>query len=324
MKKRYKLILLLFLAFPLGFTACSDDDDEQDNVPLVETPELVLEKSTIDIEVGKSGVVAIKEGGGEYSVFSSNPDIVSVELKDNSVTMSALVLGKTSIILSDKNGRYRELGVVAYYKEILLGRDKVEVKIPLGHTEKSTRIAITQGNEGYEISTESENITASIEDNHIVIKATQAGDAILKLTDSYGLELTVPVTVTENSTVAYDEYDLAEIKANTDNRYLYNNINIGHSAYSHVHSTTDGVNLYGIDYRNETYYYKVYFEGDKSVGVKTGGLLRVKYHSPRITFEESCDLEVIKNDGTKIWVVYSYIKDEKLNFGHFCQDVNPE
>lgn len=319
MKLRNKLLLLLVMVLPLGFAACDDDDDDADVQPTEEVAELILEKSSIDVEVDDTGTVKITQGGGEYHVFSSNPDIVAVELEGNVVKLSALSRGRTSVIISDKNSQYNELGVVAFYDVLEIETSEINVKMPLGHS-KTARIPITKGNGGYEVSVESEIVSATIEnDSEIVLVATKEEKATITLTDSYGLTLDIPVTIS-TTTIPYDDKELEAIKADDTNRYEFNGVRIGHPAYSDVNTIEDGVNVYGLDYRG-FYFYKVYFSGDKEVGVKTDGRLDINYHNPRITLNEPCDLEIIKNDGTKIWVVYSYIKDEKLNFGHFCQDI---
>jgi len=315
-----KLLLLLMMILPLGFSACSDDDDNN-ILPKEEIPELTLGKESIDVEVEKTATIEISKGGGEYSAFSSNPDIISVELNDKTLTIQAVAKGKASVIISDKNSQYKELAVVAFYKEIVLGKENVEVKMPLGHG-KTINIPILKGNGGYEVSTESDILTASVANNEVVIKAIKEGEATVVLTDSYGLTLTIPVKIT-TTTIPYDEEELTVIMDDELIRYEFNGENIDNHQYWNYMNTTEGdMNLYGWDYWSY-YYFKVYFPGDRSVGEKEGSKLLIKLDWDNSGTEEAIKFEIIKNDGTKIWAVYSYVKDDVLNFGHFCQNINP-
>lgn len=242
-----------------------------------------------------------------------------MELEGNVVKLSALSKGRTSVIISDKNSQYKELGVVAFYDVLEIETTEVNVKMPLGHP-KTIRIPITKGNGGYEVSVESEIVSATIEnDSEIVFVATKEGEATVKLTDSYGLTLDIPVTIS-TTTIPYDNKELEDIKADDTNRYVFNAKNIDGSWYQYMNTTEGDLNLYGWDYYGYMYF-KLYFGGDKSVGEKSDAKMvsKLSWGDPEVN--ESIKFEIIKNDGTKIWAVYSYIKDETLNFGHFCQDI---
>ncbi|MDQ2178700.1 hypothetical protein [Marinifilum sp. D714] len=320
MKLQNKLLLLLIMVLPLGFTACDDDDDDVDVQPTEEVTELILEKSSIDVEVDDTGTVKITQGGGEYHVFSSNPDIVAVELEGNVVKLSALSRGRTSVIISDKNSQYKELGVVAFYDVLEIETTEINVKMPLGHP-KTMRIPITKGNGGYEVSVESEIVSATIEnDSEIVLVATKEGEATITLTDSYGLTLDIPVSI-RTTTIPYDEKELKEIMANEESRYIFNTNDMHEYYLSEESSYVDGTTMIGLN-SSYGYYYKLFFTGDKSVGVKPDGVLDIDLYFAGITLKESVTVEIIKNDGNKVWAVYSYIKNEKLNFGHLCQNIN--
>lgn len=312
MKLLNKLLLLLIMVSPSGFTACYGDDDT-DVQPTKEVTELILEKSSVDVEVDDIGTVKITQGGGEYHVFSSNPDIVAVELEGNVVKLRALSRGRTSVIISDKNSQYKELGVVAFYDVFEIETTEINVKMPLGHS-KTARIPITKGNGGYEVSVESEIVSATIEnDSEIVLVATKEGEATVKLTDSYGLTLDIPVTIS-TTTIPYDDKELEAIKADDTNRYVFNANNIDGNWYKYMNTTEGDLNLYGWDYYGYMYF-KLYFGGDKSAGEKSDGKMVSKLSWSEPEVNESIKFEIIKNDEAKIWAVYSYIKDEKLNFG---------
>lgn len=83
----------------------------------------------------------------------------------------------------------------------------------------------------------------------------------------------------------------------------------------------NGRNLYGWDYFG-FYYLKIYFAGDKAVGKKENASLAYYYSSTNIS-ADAIDFEIIKNDGVKIWAVYSFVMDGKLRYGYFIQNINP-
>lgn len=312
-------MLLLIIALPLGFTACDDDDDENVLPPVADVPELIIDKISIDIEIDKIGEVKISQGGGEYHAFSSNPDVVSVELENNILKLNALSRGRTSVIISDKNSQYKELNVVAFYNVLAVKTAEIIVEMPLGHP-KTMRIPITKGNGDYKVSIESEIVSAKIEnDSEIVVVATKEGKATIILTDSYGLQLEIPVTIS-TTTIPYNATELEAIKADETKRYEFNANNVDRSYYTYMNTKEGDLNLYGWDYYGYMYF-KLYFGGDKSEGMKANAKIVSKLSWGSSEINEAIEFEIIKNDGTKIWAVYSFVKDEKLNFGHFCQDI---
>lgn len=69
------------------------------------------------------------------------------------------------------------------------------------------------------------------------------------------------------------------------------------------------------------------FMGDKTEGVKEGATFSVsswivsdKYSGQAVT------LKIIKNDGTNLWGVFSFVDEEReiLCSGYFCDTVDPE
>lgn len=83
------------------------------------------------------------------------------------------------------------------------------------------------------------------------------------------------------------------------------------------------MNKYGWSVWSE--YLTIWFSGDKTVGKKEKALLsQFTYEDYTTQFtEEPAILEIIKNNGTKIWAVYSVLKADKLSYGYFCAKINP-
>lgn len=47
------------------------------------------------------------------------------------------------------------------------------------------------------------------------------------------------------------------------------------------------------------------------------------YYSSTNISADAIDFEIIKNDGVKIWAIYSFVQDERLYYGYFIQNINP-
>ena len=74
------------------------------------------------------------------------------------------------------------------------------------------------------------------------------------------------------------------------------------------------------------YFAKVWFDGDLSVGKKNNGKVLSKFSRKGSgdTYED-CDVEIIKNDGSRIWGIVSKVgtKNDKdyLFTGYFCVEL---
>jgi len=325
MQKIYKLLFLLIVV-PLGFASCSEDDKikPEEDKPVVNIPELALDVKSVELEVDKTSTVQIKTGGGDYGVFSSNPDIVTAELTDNAMNITAHKRGVVSLIVSDKNEQYSEVMVSTYYNLIELSTKKIEVEIPLGHS-KTFRFPILKGNGSYEVVENSDILEASIDSDELILKVTAAGEASIELSDVRGVKHSVPVVV-KTTTNPYTQKELKEIMENDRFKHMFNGRNIIISMYKDhyrcLNSKEADKNLYGWELFGMQYL-KFYFSGDYKVGKKADTKMVAKLSWRGMPSEELVDFEIIKNDGTKIWAVYSYVKDNKLNYGHFCQNIEP-
>lgn len=318
MKAKYKLFILLSTLLPVGMTGCSSDDEG--NNPGVEVPELALKEQEIKVKIGNDVNVDITEGGGDYKAFSLNQEIAKVELANNKLTIQGLKIGKTSLIVSDNDNCYQRLAVMVYeYDAIKLETQDVEIKYPKGHP-KAIAVNILEGHGSYAITCDNEDILeAYLNAGRIILNAKgKEGVTNVTVTDYCGLTAVIKVT-TITSEIPYDEAELEVIKANEKLRCQFDGSN-SLSYYTVLNEKVGEFNLHGWDY-NGMYYLKIYFPGDKEVGVKPNSKLSSKRF---VVFdEEPIKFEIIKNDGAKIWAVYSLLKDDKLYFGHFCQNINP-
>lgn len=309
----------LLSTFILGLSSCKGNDD--DVIEAKQVSELKLSVDDVKVVVGNKADIEVSKGNGDYKVFSLNPNIVDAKIENGKITIEGKGSGKTSIVISDQANLYRKVSVVSLFDKVTVSQDVVDVKMPIGNP-KIAKVEILSGNGGYTVTSNNNDIlSVKVNKNIVSINAVKEGKAVLTIKDALDVvkEITVNVTTTD---IAYDAKELDEIKADGSLRYVFNSgilSNDDYSWYTYYNSKTGDLNLYGYD--NYGRYQKIYFAGDKSVGDKNGAKLSMKTRTETFT-DEPIKLQVIKNDGTKIWAIYSYIKNNKLNFGHFCQNIN--
>lgn len=306
---------LCALALPVLFTACSDSDDDPAPVDPVVKTMIKLDAEKADIVVSQATAVTIVDGGGEYKAFSTNTEIATVEMDGKVLNVTGVSLGNTNIVVTDAYDNYLLLPVVSHYETLAIDRETVEIAMPLGW-DKTVKVQITEGNLGYEATTESEDIEVSIEaPSTLVIKGIKECTTTVHLTDSYGLEVDIPVEVT-TSTVPFTDQDKLDLQNETEPTVVYNQKAYDSSWYTKGVSKDGEINKLGFTYY--TYYFgQVCFPGDLTVGVKANATFRFKGGWQDDPIEDQpVTCEVLKNDGEKIWLIYHYTKDEKLNFGH--------
>lgn len=314
------------LALSLGFTACSSDDENTPNYKPVPAPvergELVVDVDTVEVGVGETASFNISQGGGEYKLINENPDIATASLSGSTVTVSSSEKGWAGVIVSDAKGNYKRVVIRSLYKIMLLDKESVSVGIKLGHTDGQDKVTITGGNGGYEAVCANEEVAkvSNVSDNVITIQAVAAGTTTVTITDVMGVTKTVNVTV-EVTTVPFSDSEKEEIMARTSNIISWD----GQNSYSYgTFSVVDDNDQKLVQWDYYGYYtVKVWFDGDLSVGKKTNGKVISKFtwSGSGDTYED-CSVEIIKNDGSRLWGIMSKVgtKNSKdyLFTGYFC------
>lgn len=311
MKTKYiKLLWVFALALTFGFASCSSDDD-----PIVdESIDLSIADEKVDIVVGAATSVSISSGNGDYRAFSLNEDIVAVELVGNELQLTGVSSGETAIIVSDKNSIYKRVEVRSFYDKLIVEDSNVEMKMRLGNTGRKT-ITILGGNGGYKaVSSDPAVATATVSGNDIVVTGSVVGSAIITVTDKFDIQTEITVTIV-TTTIAYEGEELEEILQSNVSRFYFN----GEAEYMYSSpfvGLENDYNVYGWDYYGY-YYQKVYFKGDKSVGVKEDAKFSQSY---RTTHRDvPIDFEIVKNDGVSFWAIFSFIQNGKLFYGYFVR-----
>ena len=242
--------------------------------------------------------------------------------------VEGLANGQTFLMVSDKYSRYRKLPVSVYTTDKLqLSHETFDLITLLGYS-KTLKANVVLGNGGYEVMSDNPAVSVSVnEAGEISMKATSKKEdftANITVTDCTGLTANIVVTV-KASLEPFTTEELEAIKADNSRRYYYRRTDDYDVEY--VNTTIDdgkiryGWNLWG------SYYHYMDFMGDKTEGVKEGATFSVsswivsdKYSGQAVT------LKIIKNDGTNLWGVFSFVDEEReiLCSGYFCDTVDPE
>lgn len=316
MKTTHKLIFS-FCILALSLNSCSSDDDGKNDIPVVkETPELNISEESINVIVDKETSVEIIQGGSEYNAFSLNPEIAIAKVEDNQVTISGKSRGNTFIIVSDQSGQYKKFPVTAYYDKLTLDQEHVDIEIPNGAPGEAT-VRVLLGNGGYSVTSDNNEIlSVSISGDYVVITATKEGDATVIVKDAMGMEgcFTVHTTI---STSPYTKQELEKIKNSSQVRYEFEKYKPSLSRATLYNTMENGMHKYGWSTYSE--HLLIWFSGDKSVGKKEKAFLSQftwEDYTTQYT-NEPIILEIIKNDGKKIWAVYT-VESNGMSYGYFC------
>lgn len=326
-----KVICNLLITFFFLSVLCSCKDSEEYVPEIKIVPELSLEGESVKVLVDSEIKIEITQGGDEYNVFSLDPDIASVTIEDKILTVKGIIGGNTFIIISDESGQYKRIPVLSYYDKLILDKEKIDMKIPVGKP-RTTVVNVLLGNGGYSVSSNNQMIQASVtEEGVITVTCLAQSDSeeatgTVTITDVVGLStvFTVHITISTNP---YTEEQMAEILRNKARRYIFNNAdpvaeNWWDPTYKNIQE--NGRITYSWDYYG--YYFMLSFDGDRSEGKKVNAKLSCDYYlNGYIRYSNQIiNLEIVQNDGTNIWAVYSFNEGETLKYGYFCETINPK
>lgn len=327
MKTLNKIFTLsAFSLLLLSVTACNDDDKNFTvEVPEIQE-EIVLSEPSARVKIGEENklTLAIVSGNDDYHAFSLNEAIATVEVENGKVVLQGFKNGKTEIIITDKYNTICKCPVQVYTTDVLeVENTTISLTTLLGY-QGSVKTAVLKGNGEYTISSDNSAIKASIDaEGNIVISSTSKNEPIigvLTVEDCSGLSAEINVEVTSRTSPIYTADELDIIKANNKVRYFMNGSDTFASYYTSIYSVNE-TNDYTYGWKYYTFYsFYIWFNGDNSLGKKENATFQKK-DSYTNTGVVNIDFEIIKNDGEYIWGVYSFIKDEKLNFGYICSKI---
>lgn len=186
--KRLILGVVMLLALAIT-TSCIKDEELKD---------LTLNVTEISGQVGDSlDVIKIVTGNDKYSVKSKDEKIAKVDIDDENIVVTAILPGKTTIIIRDDISKQEvEVQVTVQAREVKVNR--TQVNFVLGE-ETDTTIQIISGNGSYQLDSNNKDVvTASLKDNVITLEPKTKGQATITLTDLISKE-TVSIEVSVNT-----------------------------------------------------------------------------------------------------------------------------
>lgn len=321
MKKIYRFIFTFYI-IALILSSCNENDENNDMLEMKNTPELRFSEDLISVIVGQEVNFEITQGGDEYNVFSLDPDIASAEIENNEVVISGKSSGNTFVIVSDQSGQYKKNPITAYYDKLILDQEILDVEIAIGKP-ISVTVKVIQGNGTYSAMSDKDDILSTrISGEDIIITALKEGDANVTVKDIMGVEAMFQVHISV-STNPYTEQELNEIKSNAMERYEFESNKVEKSRYyPFTYVIENDMNKYGWS-TSWGDHLTIWFSGDKSVGKKEVAKLSQLTYGCTTFNNVPVNFEVIKNNGTKFWAVYSLIQDDKLYYGYLCSKINP-
>lgn len=343
--------LMLFASCALY--ACSEDETPtypEGNDELVEVPggkaEISVNAEKLEVIKEQAKTVEITEGAGDYRVSVLDSDIAQASLEGNVITVTGVAQGETEILISDKDGGFKNVKIDVYLTDNLVPeKNSLNMALPFGKP-ASTSLNITEGNGGYKAVSSNEGVVlVKIDEaspNTVVVNALAEGEAEITITDSHGLSAKVSVVVTISDSPYTDE-ELEAIKAQTDIKYVFlqpgsaeeNFMDLittkmyacNSDVYSVLNYGKAGVLQTGVYMRGTTKTaLTVGFEtkNDFVVGQETTGYLHVRRNytyqfDPNTT---TCTFKVIQKQDGKVWAVYYTEIDGNIYKGYMIFKAN--
>ncbi len=321
MKLKYIFMsMVLAGAAMVGFTSCSDDDDEP--APVIEE-ELVL-GTDVRVKIGAENRVAlpIETGNGNYRAFSLAPEIADVVEENGEFFIEGFQNGTARIVVSDGANNYKQLEVSVYTTEVMqLSHEAYSFVTVLGKSATSTECSVTLGNGGYTIESDNDKVSVSInaETGAITMTATSGKDeftANITVTDTSGLTATIAVTVT----ATFDPFvqsELDALLAMTENAIDYNGDYPYYFNYYKDNMSTetvDGITKTGWNYYT-WYSLKLSYPEGTAVGVEVDGSITVG-NWDEVTYDGK--VKILADDDTRFVGIYYNVdlENEKIDRGY--------
>ena len=323
-KNIYKVIFFLIFSFTIG---CSSDDNDVVMEELIPDIELSSTDVLLDIDDLNGIEVDIIEGSGNYKAFPTNEDIVEVEIEDSKLKLKGKGVGKTKVIVQDSKNKLTSINVTAMYNEIQL--EDFDFTCLFSIPQRKS-VKIIKGNGDYTLSMEDRSIiNASISGDELILHSygMREGKVEITIKDKLGLETTITVKVNITKNPFTDEM-INAIKEKSEIEYVYTNITLKEG--NPLKKQEENMYLFG--WETDDYYwpqyYKVWINGDLSVGNKPNSKFSLNvegsmgaYYS---TNDEQVELEgckIIKNDGKKIWCIFYGESYGELHYGYFITTI---
>lgn len=185
----------MFSKFTMAFFACvlavaMDSCDKNDDP---KGPKLKCTPSKVEVAPGKTATVTVNNGTAPFIVSSSDTKIVTAKADKNTITITGVKEGATTILISDSKKLTGKVPVLVKTTASELDFDKKSVSVNVG---KEETVAIKGGTAPYTATAKDTKIaTATVKDGKITIKGVKAGSTSVTVTDKDKKTGTITVTV---------------------------------------------------------------------------------------------------------------------------------
>lgn len=172
----------LAILFAVAITSCDNDDEPKES-------ELMFNPTDVAVAPGATASVTVSGGTAPFTIASSDAKIATASVDDNTINITGVDEGTTTIVVNDAKNLKGEIAVSVSG----LGFDKPDLTIEIDAEET---IIITGGESPYVATVENQEIaTATVTDDKVVVKGLKSGTTSIAVTDKNTKTGTLFVTV---------------------------------------------------------------------------------------------------------------------------------
>ena len=337
MKIKYFFLTLAIACTSAVFSSCDDNDEPEFPNPqpiegATNAKTLTLGTESLSVKIGAENrqEVTVTDGNGNYSAFSSNNAIAEVAVSDGKILVEGKANGQADIIITDAANRFAKLPVKVYTTETMtLSTTTMAFKHLIG--ERRTMLgSVTLGNGEYSIATDNENVTAEIdaETGDFSVTAKAANDtytATVTVTDCTGITAPVAVTV-ESTDDPFDDALIQTILGTSPVNYYLNYASTYYSKWGTIINAKqdDGSFTFGWDYYS--YYYMKVNVPSQAKGTYENCTVNLapSWSDADMRDVTNAKVMILKNDGTSVWLAFSYRNNDAIEYGYMVTSVVAE
>lgn len=326
MNKKIWILAPLSLALVLG--SCSKDEPNTNTsttgtkVEEVRSP-IKTNTEELSMGVGETATIEILEGGGDYKVFSENPDIATATFEGSIITVTSKLMGWGGVVISDAKGNYKRVTIASRRSnELTLDQETFADLVKLGGTGTDKVVTVTAGNGEYTaVSMNPEVVKVkSVFGARITLVATGAGTTTVVVRDQMGLSKELPVSI-ETTTDYLTEAEKEAVKRQAIQRADINGTDaswsiLGSYARNKKYTAANNRVEFNAEYGWGSSLVKLNFsfDGDLEPGVKTGAsaILQSRGTGGVAVTLDNPKIEVLQNASNTVWIVISQVVDGKL------------
>ena len=177
----------------LGGNHCGGDTGARSNyiVYVAQTTTLEVDPTSLNLAPGDTSTATISGGTSPYTVSSSNPSAATATVSGDTVTVSGIADGSTTITISDSASSSVIISVMVATALVV---NPESLEIPAGGVGTAT---ISGGTSPYTVSSSNPSAaTATVSDDTVTVSGVSYGTTTITITDDVDNSVTISVTVT--------------------------------------------------------------------------------------------------------------------------------